>query len=183
MRVLGLDISTVATGWAIIEDGKLLKYGVICPDDELNDCEKNYYITQSVATVLKLYKPNDLAIEDTFMGKNVVTLKKLSRIAGQIMYLWYHATRMEPIFYMASTARTSIPGLKGTAEKSEVTDAVNTFFKLRKKIEDHNIADAVVTAFHHWNLKNDKGILNAKKACKKRGRKKSSNTENSNSQA
>lgn len=174
MRVLGLDISTVATGWAIVDNGKLLKYGVINPDADFNECEKYFFITHSIATIMKLYRPNHLAVEDTFMGKNVAVLKKLSRIAGQIMYLWYHSTRTEPYFYMASSARTSIPGLKGTADKEIVTEAVNGFFKLRKKIEDDNIADAVVTAYHHYvasQPEKPKEEPDVKKACKKRKRK------------
>ena len=175
MRVLGLDISTVATGWAIIDNGKLLKHGVIKIDADLNDCEKYFYVTQSVATLLKIYKPNELAIEDTFFLKNVNSLKVLNRVAGQIMYVWYVVSRTEPYFYMAVSARKAIPDLKGNAQKDEVTMAVNKTFKKgnMRQITDHNEADAVVMAIHHYlqrqpEVTSDKQVPDTKKASKKR---------------
>ncbi len=146
MRTLGLDISTVATGWSLFEGDQLVKWGVINPDKDLNITEKYFYVTQSIITLIKLYRPIHLSIEDTFMGKNVVTFKKLNRIAGQIIYAWFSYCRKEPSFYMASEARASI-GINGKATKPEVTQGVNEFFKLRGRIKDDNIADAIVVGY------------------------------------
>ena len=146
MRTLGLDISTVATGWSLFEGDQLVKWGVINPDKDLNITEKYFFITHSVITLIKLYKPVHLSVEDTFLGKNVVTFKKLNRIAGQIIYAWFLYARKEPNFYMASEARASI-GINGKATKEEVTQGVNEFFKLRGRVKDDNIADAIVVGY------------------------------------
>lgn len=148
MRTFALDISTVATGWALFDGEDLVKYGVIKPDPEFSQTERYFFVTQSVVTLLKIFKPTDLAIEDTFYSKDPTVLKKLNRIAGQIMYAWYAITRKEPFFYMASQARGAID-VSGKATKKEVTDAVNIHFKLRGKVKDDNIADAIVIGACH----------------------------------
>ena len=149
MRTIGLDLSTVATGWALFDGESLRKYNVIKPDSDLSETEKYFYITQSVATLLRLYKPDDLAIEDTFYSKDPTVLKKLNRIAGQVMYIWYTLSKKNPVFYMASSARKAA-GISGIAKKPEVTEAVNKIFKLRGRLKDHNMADAIVVGYCHW---------------------------------
>ncbi len=146
MRTLGLDISTVATGWALFEGDQLIKWGVIKTDKDMNITEKYFYVTHSVITLLKIYRPNFLSIEDTFLGRDPVTFKKLNRIAGQIIYAWFSYTRTEPSFYMASAARKSV-GINGKSTKTEVTQGVNEIFKLRGRIKDDNIADAIVVGY------------------------------------
>jgi len=153
MRTFGLDLSTIASGWALFDGDKLLRYGVIKPDKDLNQTEKYFYITQTVVTLWKLYRPTDLSIEDTFIHPdpkkaNPASVKKLNRIAGQIMYAWYLLTRKEAAFYMASSARGAI-NVSGRADKKEVTAGVNKFFKLRGRVKDDNMADAIVVGYKH----------------------------------
>lgn len=149
MKTLGLDLSTVASGWALFDNGIPTKYGVIQPDSDLSESAKYFYIAQSVATLLRVYRPTELAIEDTFFGKNISTLKKLSRLAGQMMYIWRLFAAKEVNFYMASSVRKSI-NVKGNAQKEEVVEAVNKYFKLRGRVKDNNVADAIVVGYHHW---------------------------------
>ena len=87
-----------------------------------------------------------MAIEDTFMGKNHVTFKALNRLAGQIIYACFVHNRTEPEFYMATTARAAV-GINGKATKTEVTQGVNELFKLRGRVKDDNISDAIVIGY------------------------------------
>lgn len=158
MRILGLDVSTVATGFCIFDSltecNKPLAYGVINPDTELTESEKYYYIAEQIKLLIKIYRPDDISVEDTFYSKDPTVLKKLSRIAGQVQYIWYDLMQKNVNFYMAMTARKSI-GLKGTAKKEEIVEAVNKFFDMRGRIKDHNIADAFVVGYHHLVAKNN----------------------------
>jgi len=153
MRTLALDVSTVATGWAVFEDDKLIDWGVINPNSELLEGSKAYFVSQTVAVVMEVYRPDEVTIEDTFFLKNVNTLKVLNRIAGQIQHAWFKFSGKEAVFYMAMTARKDFPGLKGNSEKEEIVAAVNKQFFSRKKVEnqltDHNVADAIVLGYHH----------------------------------
>ena len=162
MKTLALDISSVATGWAVFKGNDLVATGVINPPKtNLSQAAKFYYISHSVAAIIKLYRPTSLAIEDTFYSKDPTVLKKLNRIAGQIQYLWFSFCGKDPYFYMASSARTSFEGLTGKSKKDEIVSAVNKFFKMRLK--DHNIADAIVIGWHHVTKQINKGNQRAYK--------------------
>jgi Holliday junction resolvasome RuvABC endonuclease subunit len=150
MKTLAFDVSTVATGWALMNDDKIIDYAVICPPDDLSESAKYFYITHSVLGLLKLYRPNTVVIEDTFFAKDPTVLKKLNRIAGQIMFIWFQSTGRESVFYMAMTARKDFPGLNGRSKKEEIVEAVNKHFELRGRVKDHNIADALVLGYHHY---------------------------------
>jgi len=174
MKTFGLDLSTVATGWSFFDGDKLLHYGLIAPPKDLTESEKYFYISQSVATLIRILRPTELSVEDTYYSKDPTVLKKLNRIAGQIMFVWYTFAKKEPHYYMASSARNSI-GIKGNSTKEEVTEAVNKFFKKRGSIKDHNIADAIVTGYHHVNETKDDSIEPGVRRSKNRGRSKGNN--------
>lgn len=150
MKILTWDVSTVATGWAYMDDDKIIDYGVIKPPEDLSESAKYFYVTHSALGLLKLYRPSTIVIEDTFFAKDPTVLKKLNRIAGQIMFIWFQSTGREAVFYMATTARKDFPGLNGRSKKEEIVEAVNKHFELRGRVKDHNIADALVLGYHHY---------------------------------
>lgn len=153
MKVLSLDLSTEATGWAVLDskDKKIIARGVIKPTADLKGSDKHYLMAHSVAGIIDLYRPDELVAEDTFLGPaskaNVMGLKILNRLVGQIQHIWTAKTGKSVYFYMAVTARKSIPDLKGNSPKEEILKRVNSYFNIR--ITDHNIADAIVVGFHH----------------------------------
>ena len=156
MRILALDLSTVCSGFALVEatapvtaEVKLLRFGVIEPFEGLTESEKYFMIAHQVDLLIRLFKPDHLVIEDTFYSKDPTVLKKLNRLAGHVQAIWYKLRRMDAVFYMAVSARKSLGGLSGKASKEEIVEAVNKFFGLRGRLKDHNSADAVVMAYHH----------------------------------
>ena len=156
MRIIGLDLaSTAMTGWSLLEASapskesiQLLQYGTLEPFDDMAEAEKYFLISQQIETLLRLFRPDNLVIEDTFFSKNVTVLKKLNRLAGHVQASWYKLHHSEAYFYMATSTRKSLDGLSGKATKEEIVAAVNKFFGLRGKLTDHNAADAIVTAYH-----------------------------------
>jgi Holliday junction resolvasome RuvABC endonuclease subunit len=173
MRILSLDLSTVASGYAVFDGDKLLTYGVIHPADDLSESARYFHIAHQITGLIQIYNPDDLVIEDTFCGPNVVTLKQLNRLAGCVLFFWFSKKRREAYFYMAMSARKYFPELKGNSTKEEIVEAVNKFFKLRGKLTDHNIADAIVMGHHHCQIKNGNIVeLDAPRPKQKRKRKK-----------
>jgi len=157
MRVLGLDISSVATGWAIVDEGKPIAKGVINLDAKLSPGAKTWYLHHQVETMIILYKPDELAVEDVFLKLNYATTKVLSRLAGAIQELWYAASGKDVIFYYAITARSQAAmGVKPASPKEQIMEAVNTKFKFRPAIVDNNVSDAVLIAYCGW-IKKGKG--------------------------
>ena len=155
MKILSLDLSTVCSGWDLFESTaptyeatKLHRYGTIEPLPKLSESERYFCITHQVDMLIRLFRPDQLVIEDTFCGKNVTTLKTLNRLAGHVQSVWFRLRQRDAAFYMPAQTRKSV-GLSGRAEKPEIVEGVNKFFKLRGKVTDHNAADSIVLGYHH----------------------------------
>ncbi len=154
MRVLGLDISSVATGWAVVDEGKPIVKGVINLDPKLSPGAKTWYLRHQVETLIVLYKPNELAVEDVFLKINYATTKVLSRLAGTIQELWYSVSGKDVLFYYAVTARSQADlGIKPASPKEQIMEATNKKFKFRPAIVDNNVSDAVLIAYCGWRKK------------------------------
>jgi Holliday junction resolvasome RuvABC endonuclease subunit len=80
-------------------------------------------------------------IEDTFFGRNVHTLKLISRI-GMIAYITARQQGITDMtFIYATTARKAL-GLKGNAKKQEVHQQFARITGI--KLEDEDMVDAIV---------------------------------------
>lgn len=159
MRIAGFDISTVATGWAVVEDGTLIEAGVIRPIDELKAVYKTKqaarealdesdifrHITRRAGEIIERVKPDNIVVEDCFLKDNASTLRMLSRLSGGVLHQWTEHHSRKPHVVMASHARASL-GCNGTAKKTDVM----AFLKLRYGVDlaDDNIADAFVLALY-----------------------------------
>lgn len=83
---LGLDPSTVSTGWAVIGDqGELVGYGVIKVDEDLLEIEKIAMQRQTFIDIIRGYNVKTMTCEDQFFGNNPDTLKKLVRVSTSAM--------------------------------------------------------------------------------------------------
>jgi len=56
-RILGIDPSHVATGWAFLEKGEIKEYGVIRPG-KLRGDPRLYFIEKEIKEILKKFKPS-----------------------------------------------------------------------------------------------------------------------------
>lgn len=172
MKVLGFDISTVATGWAIVDDGGVLTHrGVIRPikdlaksegktqksvREDLTEITRFAYIVNRASILFDNFRPNLVVIEDTFVKMfpgqkiNGNVQRLLARISGGVLWEWiekYDGTAKNVIIVMASKARAGI-GCKGTAKKPEVIQFIRDKYGL--VIEDDNEADAFVLAMYGY---------------------------------
>ena len=126
--ILGLDLSLARTGYSIFNNnGILIKYGNITPPKKLTVFNRLVYI---VKNVIDLYdNVDDLAIEDTFLGRNFRGVKELSRLAGAVIYAWMASKDTEPAMYMAVSARKTV-NIDTKLNKADIQLWVlNTFFK------------------------------------------------------
>lgn len=92
MVVLGLDIST-SSGWAVRRDGKLEEYGTVVTPLTLaeygeypwNYLQSSYIMAESLWSIIDLYKPDVVVIEETNMGRSRYTQKILEWIHRAIV--------------------------------------------------------------------------------------------------
>jgi len=170
MKVLGLDISSVSTGWAVLEDDPLtlVEYGLITCETEKNLGEKLLRFDGELTEVLR--RNQDIAwigIEDTY-NNNTVTMKALNRFLGVAIKcaeselgngaVYTDKTigkalgrkRSKPemgISIIAPTSINKLIGLHGRLERDERKNAiirlVNRKFQLGFTYEENDITDAI----------------------------------------
>jgi crossover junction endodeoxyribonuclease RuvC len=148
--ILGIDPGLQYTGWGVIEQsGNSLKF-VACgtihsnPKDTLPD--RLLSISNGLRQVVKQYKPDECAIEETFMNTNPMSSLKLGHARGAAM-LTLSLCGLQPHEYAATLVKKSIVGV-GRAEKSQIGMMVKV---LLPKAETHgeDEADALAVAICH----------------------------------
>ncbi|MBN1954856.1 MAG: crossover junction endodeoxyribonuclease RuvC [Anaerolineae bacterium] len=140
-RILGLDPSTVATGWALLDDGTVLASGVFRPEgdtlDEKLAAAHNWLWLQ----LLGLW-PQAVAVETPFFKLNAKTLVTLAQLGAAYRLA---ATMFGlPVVEVTPAVRCTAVGLGGNAAKEQVLYTVNAVFSL--DLTDHNESDAVAIA-------------------------------------
>ena len=89
MKILGLDVSSISTGYCIFSNGRLTKStcGLIQPNPKKSYGERLYTFEVELKKILKKYKPDEVIIEDIFKGRNIflhlIFGKSDLRIEGQ----------------------------------------------------------------------------------------------------
>jgi Holliday junction resolvasome RuvABC endonuclease subunit len=154
---MGIDPSTVSTGYAILDiEGNLVEKGVINPPDG-SDAKKLAYLHNKLKDIILKYNSSEwdseledytrdneligIGIEDQFNGPNVMTLIKIARTASVCMTLAAQTGADLHMFYPSSW-RLLFHG-NGKATKSDTLQLVNDMYRLNLKGKDNDIADAV----------------------------------------
>ena len=89
MLILGIDPGLVQTGFGLINVNnninKIIDYGVIAPNSKDNLSTRLYTIYDVLLSVIDKYRPNIMAIEEVFYGKNVKSALLLGHARGASM--------------------------------------------------------------------------------------------------
>ena len=89
MRVIGFDPGINVTGFGILDytkrNAKAHGYGVIKPPKNKSLAERLLYLHDETMKLLKKFKPNVVAVEDTFYHKNFKSALMLGQARGVII--------------------------------------------------------------------------------------------------
>ena len=152
--ILGIDPGTTVMGFGVLEvennRPKMLAIGVL----ELKKYKTHYDKLQCIFTrVLDLvdeYKPDVLAIEAPFFGKNIQSMLKLGRAQGAAMCAALY--RDVPIQeYAPLKIKMAISGT-GSASKEQISDLLKRFLKIPEK-DMHlqlDATDGLAAAYCHY---------------------------------
>lgn len=123
MRILGIDTGTSITGYGIVDalrGGRLhaIDYGVIraSAKDTFPDRLKSIY--EGLTDVINKHKPDHVAIEKIFYGKNVKTALRTGEGRG-IALLSAANANLSVSEYAATVVKRAVVG-SGKAHKSQV---------------------------------------------------------------
>jgi len=151
--ILGIDPGLANTGWAIIDDGKLIDCGCIVTDKNDKRCARLGYIFDSLQKIIKKFKVKEIAFENLFFAKNVKSAMKVAESIGMIKILGY-LEKKEVFEYTPLQVKSTLVGY-GRAEKFQVEMMVRNELKLKKNIKPSHAADAVAVALTHLFVKRD----------------------------
>jgi len=155
VRILGLDPSLQNTGWGLVEtSGNRLSFvacGSISPSGK-GLVQKLADLHNGLSEVLEKHKPEEVAVEETFVNKNAMSSLKLGHARGALM-LTICLAGIIPEEYAATLVKKSIVGA-GRAEKEQVMVMVKHLLP-GADIKNYDEADALAVAichFHHAAL-------------------------------
>ena len=122
MRVLGLDPGLRHTGWGVIDvDGNRLTHvadGVASAPTDLPIGERLVVLFRQLGEVLERFRPDEAAVEETFVNRNPASTLKLGVARGVVLLA--PAERGVPVAeYSTNLVKKSVVGA-GHAEKAQV---------------------------------------------------------------
>ena len=149
-KLLALDISSKATGWAVFEDGKLVDYGVIEIAPKNTWAFRLSVFAEELTSILKSHEPTHVIIEDIYRGPNAMTFKVLAFFHG-VAYATINTTcLLEPELIGVLSARSTIgKAAEVTCKtKDQAFFIINSTLKLGLDFKTGNdIADACALAY------------------------------------
>lgn len=154
--ILGIDPGTVVLGYGLIrEEGNkitLLTMGVVKMGHLDDHALKLQRIFKKTAALIEEYKPDAVALEAPFYGKNIQVMLKLGRAQGVAMAAALHYDI--PIFeYAPRKIKQSVTG-NGNATKEQVAGMLKTLLKFNESPEFLDATDGLAVAVCHSFQKN-----------------------------
>ena len=152
--ILGIDPGTTIMGYGLIHiKGKkisLINYGVIHLQKLATHPDKLKRIFDRLDVIIKEYKPDEMAIEAPFFGKNVQSMLKLGRAQGvAIAASLLHNVPFEE--YTPRRIKQAITG-SGAASKEQVAIMLQKLLLLKEIPKHLDATDGLAVALcHHYS--------------------------------
>lgn len=163
--ILGIDPGTTVMGYGIIHvKGKqleMINMGVIRLNKIPDHPTKLKKIFDRVDQMIVEYKPDEMAVEAPFFGKNVQSMLKLGRAQGVAIAAALHRnTPFEE--YSPKKIKQAITG-SGNASKEQVAKMLQTLLKIKELPKFLDATDGLAAAVCH-HFQNGQGLHNASKS-------------------
>lgn len=166
--ILGVDPGTQIAGYGVIAVQKgvmrLLQYGVVQLSKYTTYQLKLQKLHETMIRLIEQHKPDEMAIEDPFFGKNVQSMLKLGRAQGVVMAA--ALSRNIPIVeYAPRRVKQSVTG-NGNASKEQVYQMVSHLLKADIDPQYFDATDALGIAICHHFHENAMPLVSSKKTKK-----------------
>jgi crossover junction endodeoxyribonuclease RuvC len=158
MRILGIDSGTRIAGYGVVDilGGDRLHtvgYGVIRAGTKYSFPQRLRLIYEGLTNIIKEHKPDHVAVEQIFHGKNIKTALRIGEGRG-IVLLSAASADLPVTEYAATVIKKAVVG-SGSAHKSQVQAMVKIILNLSELPEPFDAADALAIAIchsHHFKI-------------------------------
>jgi len=150
--ILGIDPGTTIMGYGLIhvqgQDMKLITLDVLLLSKLGSHPDKLKRIFEKTLAIIDHYKPDELAVEAPFYGKNVQSMLKLGRAQGVAMAAALY--REIPIFeYAPKKIKQAITG-NGNASKEQVASMLQGLLRIETMPKQLDASDGLAAAVCHY---------------------------------
>lgn len=152
--ILGIDPGTSVMGYGLIhikgKEMSLVNFGVIHLSKLPTHPDKLKKIFDRVDAIIKEYKPDEMAIEAPFFGKNVQSMLKLGRAQGVCIAA---SLKSNVPFeeYTPKRIKQAITG-SGNASKEQVAAMLQSLLKIKELPKYLDATDGLAAAVcHHFS--------------------------------
>jgi crossover junction endodeoxyribonuclease RuvC len=155
MRILGVDPGTRTVGYGLLDPGprrvgglafRYVECGVIEAPRKAELADRLQVVACELVEIIDEFRPDAVAIEKAFTGRNAASALKLGQARGAIMLV---ATQKQlPVFeYTPARVKRVVLG-HGRATKQQIQQRMQLLFRLRRTpLSD--AADALAIALCH----------------------------------
>ncbi len=161
--VIGIDPGLRVCGWGVVRGGQRPQYvaaGVIRPKTSDPITSRLLCLYEGVTELLQTYAPDELAIEDPFVG----AIQPASALAiGQARaaaILAAATAGIEVSFYAPAAVKTAVSGY-GRSDKAQVATMVKLLLGIDAVPEPSDASDALAVAICHLNNRRLKALEKA----------------------
>jgi crossover junction endodeoxyribonuclease RuvC len=150
IRIIGIDPGLRNTGWGVIEsEGTRLVFlacGTVRSDIKASLAERLRQLHQGLETVLHEHRPDEAAVEETFVNKDARATLKLGHARG-IALLVPAQAGLSVAEYAPNLVKKTIVGT-GHAEKEQIHMMVKILLP-RSSAQSPDASDALAVALTH----------------------------------
>jgi crossover junction endodeoxyribonuclease RuvC len=149
--ILGIDPGTTVLGFAILDatlsNGVLIDMGTFQLRKISDHAEKLKAIFEKTLQIIDLHKPQILAIEAPFYGKNPQSMLKLGRAQGVVIAAAMYKG-LDVFEYSPRKIKQSITG-NGNASKEQIAAMLINMSLIKENKYSHDATDALAVAVCH----------------------------------
>ena len=150
MRLLGIDPGLGATGWGVIEfeRGRLVHIanGAVVTDVGRSLAQRLVQLADGLEAVIAAYRPDEAAVEETFVNRNAVSTLRLGQARG-IALLMPARAGLPVAEYLPNLVKKTVVGT-GHAGKDQVKMMVGVLLPAAR-LASEDAADALAVAICH----------------------------------
>jgi crossover junction endodeoxyribonuclease RuvC len=150
--VLGVDPGTATTGYGLIQENaggelQLLRFGVFETRADEPMPVRLQSLHQDLSAVIRLTRPDEMAVEELFFSRNVTTALSVGQARGVVLLAAAQAGL--PVYeYKPAQVKQALVGY-GRAGKAQMQEMVRMMLGLSEVPRPDDAADAIAVAICH----------------------------------